>query len=205
MGGIGSGDWCRWDSKATIEDGLKIDIFYLRKQGVLKHSGATGNLSWSRDGKEQGVISFGVGTDRLVLMYSHSKYGGERQEVKETIMFDRTSCNYGGERVWFLCPECEKRVAVLYCASGRFLCRHCNNLPYTSQNETHMDRMRRKAGKIRHNLGASQDLTVPVWEKPKGMHWKTFNRLLREEKKANEASVFAMAKKLRMFERLGWL
>jgi hypothetical protein len=34
---------------------------------------------------------------------------------------------------------------------------------------------------------------------------KTFERLLREERKANRASTFLMAKKLEMFKRLGWL
>jgi hypothetical protein len=37
------------------------------------------------------------------------------------------------------------------------------------------------------------------------MHQKTFDRLVREEEMANTASVMEMARKLEMFERLGWL
>jgi hypothetical protein len=35
------------------------------------------------------------------------------------------------------------------------------------------------------------------------MHQKTFDRLVREEEKANIASVMEMARKLNIFERLG--
>ncbi len=68
-----------------------------------------------------------------------------------------------------------------------------------------MDRMMRKARKVRQRLGASESLLDPIWEKPKGMHRKTFERLVREERKAKEASTFAMTEKLGMFERLGLL
>jgi hypothetical protein len=46
---------------------------------------------------------------------------------------------------------------------------------------------------------------APIWEKPKGMHWKTFERLVRGESKANQASTFVMAEKFGMFERCGLL
>lgn len=199
MGGIGSGRWCRWDNKATLEDLHKINIHSLQKKNLLKQPGSTGNLSWFSDREKVGSINFFVGEEYMVLLYSHSSYGGESQKVKEIVKFDWTPCNYGGERVWFLCPQCVKRVAVLYCSSGRFLCRHCSNLRYGSQNEVYIDSMMRKARKIRCRLGASQDLTEPVWDKPKGMHWETFNCLVMEEEKANQASNKAIAEKLGMF------
>jgi hypothetical protein len=78
--------------------------------------------------------------------------------------FDAPSCStlyHGGERLWFLCPHCGKRVAVLYGSGARFLCRHCYTLPYGCQNKTYMDRMMRKARKIRAHLGASESLMEP--------------------------------------------
>lgn len=43
-----------------------------------------------------------------------------------------TKCNYGGDRVWFLCPTCDRRVGTLYRQPLNilFLCRHCHNLTY---------------------------------------------------------------------------
>lgn len=44
----------------------------------------------------------------------------------------RSQCNYGGDRVWFLCPACNQRIGTLYRRplSELFLCRNCNNLTY---------------------------------------------------------------------------
>ncbi len=102
------------------------------------------------------------------------------------------------------CSACGSRDCSIRIVFTGFLCRHCYDLPYGSQNETYMDRMMRKARKVRQHLGASESLMEPVWERPKGMHWKTFERLVRE-REANQASTFAMAEKFGMFERKGWL
>jgi hypothetical protein len=44
---------------------------------------------------------------------------------------------------------------------------------------------------------------MPIREKPKGMHWKTFERLVREEREAKHAFTFAMVDKFGLFDRLG--
>ncbi len=51
---------------------------------------------------------------------------------KQLIELTSTKCNYGGERVWFLCPACNKRVGTLYRKplNKIFLCRICLNLTY---------------------------------------------------------------------------
>lgn len=43
-----------------------------------------------------------------------------------------TKCYFGGERVWFLCPACSRRIGVLYRPPLKpvFLCRHCHDLTY---------------------------------------------------------------------------
>ena len=205
MGGMGSGSWFRWGKKTTTEEVHRVDIRYLHKQGLLRCPGSTGSLSWSRGGEQTGSVRYRIEQDRLVLMYRYRLHGEDWRDVEEQVWFDRTPCNYGGERLWFLCPHCGKRVEVLYGAGARFLCRHCYTLPYGSQNETYMDRMMRKARKIRTRLGASESLMEPIREKPRGMHWKTFERLVRAEDEANHASTLAMAKHMRWFEGGGWL
>jgi hypothetical protein len=111
-------------------------------------------------------------------------------------LFDRTSCNYGGQRTWFLCPRCWQRVAVLYGAGKYFWCRHCYDLTYSSQQESRQDRLMRKARKIRARLGASNDFTKPILFKPKNMHQKTFDRLRREADHASHLSLIIMAQRL---------
>jgi hypothetical protein len=50
----------------------------------------------------------------------------------QVINLTKTKCNFGGERVWFLCPACSKRVGTIYRRplAELFLCRHCLNLTY---------------------------------------------------------------------------
>ncbi|MEJ1382416.1 MAG: hypothetical protein RPT95_15850 [Candidatus Sedimenticola sp. (ex Thyasira tokunagai)] len=202
MGGLGSGNWYRWDKKTTAEEVHRVDIRYLKKQGYLV-SGYSGWLSWSCGGEETGSIRFRVECGCLVLIYRSRSDGSAWVDMEETVWFDRTPCNYGGERLWLSCPDCGKRVAVLYGHGPRFLCRHCHGLPYGSQNETRLDRLNRKARKIRKRLGASDD--EMVWRKPKGMHWKTFDRLIQEEQAVDSAATLEIVQKMGAFDRLGWL
>jgi hypothetical protein len=65
-------------------------------------------------------------------------------------------------------------------------------LPYASQEETAEDRALRKVRTLRARLGASMDLLEPIWIKPKGMHWRTFARLVQEEQAAQRAQVVLM-------------
>ena len=197
MGGVGSGTWYRWDRKTTAEEVNRIDIRYLRQRGLLCPSGVRRSMSWSCGDQETGSIGFWVEQDRVLLSYRYRFGSEEWKDIEESIWFDRTPCHYGGERLWFLCPNCSARVALLYGLGPRFLCRHCYRLPYGSQNESFIDRMMRKARKVRKRLGASSNLMEPVWAKPTGMHRKTFDRLVREEEKANQASNLAMALKMR--------
>ena len=200
MGGPGSGNWYRWDKKTTTDEVHRLDVRYMRKHGLLK-PGYSGTLSWSRGGEKTGSIGYHVWSHKLVLKY-RAKIGGEWEDVEEPVQFDRTSCHYGGERLWFLCPHCGRRVAVRYGHRARFLCRHCYALPYGSQNEDYVDRMVRKARRLRARLGASDDLSQPILWKPKGMHQKTFERLRKAAEKADEEAALALAAKIGMFEAI---
>ena len=195
MGGYGSGSWYRWNSKTTTESQLWIDIRWLKKQGYLS-PGAMGSLSWSRGEKKTGSIRYRTEEDQVVLFYRHRPHGGEWEQVEQTVTFDRTSCNYGGHRTWFLCPHCGKRVVVLYGAGKYFLCRHCYGLTYASQQEGKADRLMRKARRIRARLGASNNLMEHILSKPKNMHWKTFDRLCKVADHANNLSWLIMGQRL---------
>ena len=68
-------------------------------------------------------------------------------------------------------------MAILY-GGGIFACRNCHQLAYPSQREADYDRAARRADKIRERLDWEQGILNPKgWEKPKGMHWRTFERL----------------------------
>ena len=174
MGGRRSGTWCRWSTQSTCEEVKRVDIRYMRKQNLLK-PGYSGSLSWTRGNESAGDIRYRVEQSRLILNYRFREYGGDWQPVKESVWFDRTPCNYGGERLWFLCPRCSKRVAVLYGADVRFLCRYCYNIRYSSQMKGKLDQLIDQKHKLGNRI--FEDYDGDGWRKRKGMHQKTFDRL----------------------------
>jgi hypothetical protein len=194
LGGVGSGNWYRFDMKTTTDECHSVDVRYLHRNGLLK-PGHWFSLRWSRAGSEtgsiRGVVEGDKRPERVVLLYRcRSGPGDEWENVKEAVELTRTSCNFGGERPWFICPGvvngvvCGRRVAVLYGPGRYFLCRHCYDLRYESQNENEMYRALRRAQKIRKRLGGSANMMEPFPEKPKGMHWRTYERLCWEHHEA---------------------
>ena len=178
MGGPGSGNHeRRWDAKPSTADYLRLDLAGIRRGGGLR-PGAAGTVTWSRGEEATSSIGWAVASEdgtpaALALRYA---VGGEG--VRYAVPLTWTPCRFGGRRPWFVCPGegCGRRVGVLY---GRrlFLCRHCHGLAYESTRESAGDRALRKAQRIRERLGGSADLLAPFPPKPKGMHWRTYERL----------------------------
>jgi hypothetical protein len=146
--------------------------------------------------------------DRVTFFYRHrTGPGDERDDVKETVPLDWTACNFGGKRPWFLCPgvvgdkRCGRRVAVLYGPGRYFLCRHCYDLGYESQRDNKTYRALRRAQKIRERLGGSANVTEPFPEKPRGMHRRTYERLLWEHHEAELEHLASMREWLDKTER----
>lgn len=160
-----------WKRKA--ESSLALDIRQIARKGLLM-PGRWFSWSWTytHSGERAGSIGIQVSADaeHVTLDYQWTPYGSDPISVKQPIKFERTSCNYGGSRPWFRCPKCGRRCAVLYFGNGRYACRKCNQVAYTSQSEDSMSRAWRKQNKIEAKL-------IDGWGKPKGMHWKTYERL----------------------------
>ena len=130
--------------------------------------------------------------------------GGEWQDREYSVELSRTRCNYGGERVWFRCPArgCGRRVAVLY-GGAIFACRKCHRLAYASQRADVLSRALGRADKIRARLRWKPGIAFMPGERPKGMHWKTYERFMR---KYLEAAELANAEMCARFVRLDiWL
>ena len=188
MGGYGSGRWYRYDSRDTVESYHRIDLRYIRKHGLLDRPWFS--LSWRRGREPSGSVGVSVERDddgrpeALRLTYRYRRgYGGEWQDVTDRIRIEWTPCNLGGERPWLMCPGCRKRRAVL-CGGTYFRCRECHGLAYESSRESVLERTDRKLRKLRERMGDENAWIGPadLWypEKPKGMHWCTWERLWRQ-------------------------
>jgi hypothetical protein len=198
MGGIGSGrpsGTGMWRDKC--HDYLSIDLAWLRKQGCLR-PGRRGELTWSRGGQQVGNIQYRVEASGLRLIYRTRPYGGEWSSVNELISFDYTQTNFSGRRAWFQCPSCRQRCRILY-GGSRFRCRNCHGLVYETQYEPPFARAATRALKIRKRLGGNGGIDDFFPEKPKGMHWKTYDRLRQEDEQLRNAWVAGISAKWTLF------
>ena len=125
------------------------------------------------------------------------------EKVQEPVSLEWSACNFGGERPWFVCPGagCGRRMAKLYGPGKYFLCRHCYDLVYESQRENRTYRALHKAQAIRERLGGSANMTMPFPEKPKGMHWRTYERLWWEHHEAEMEQLAGMREWLDRLEK----
>lgn len=158
-----------WRQKCEYK--LPIDVRVLHRKGRLV-AGQSFGWQWSRDGERFANISADTHLDALVLSYTWTPYGHEPRAVHCRVPLTRTPCRYGGERTWFLCPDCGRVCAVLFGISrrGNFACRVCQRLVYASEAESPIDRCWRQQRKIEAKLGE-------ILQRPKGMKQITFQRL----------------------------
>lgn len=175
MGGRGSGTWTRLDTRTTLAEVHRLDVRWLKRHGYLQ-PGVVAPLTWHCGDRESGSITLLCHGDALTLTYRYRRSDGDWQDMTQPVALDHTPCRYGGVRPWFCCPRCQRRVAVLALYRTGFWCRHCHRLPYASQQEGLIDRLWSQIRKLGQSVGATADESPWMWQKPKGMHWDTFER-----------------------------
>jgi hypothetical protein len=204
MGGFGSG---RQSGGRCTDDMRPLDVRKIHRDGLLS-PGRWFNWQWTRNGEVTAQIGLRVESDRVVLNYrsqSHWQNDGQWEQMKYPVLLDWTPCGFGGRRVWWRCPArgCGRRVAILY--GGRiFACRDCHRLDFRSQREADDDRAARRADKLRKRLDWEPGILNGNGWKPKGMHWRTYERLRRVHDENVQQALAGMAAKLGLLQgRLG--
>lgn len=193
MGGSGSGNWYRSDSKTLTEHCMSIDVRRLNRKGCQEPGQ---KYSWKWQNGSNIVIETKPGA--IELFYSIPRNEQPCKDVHITAPLSWSSCNYGGKRPWFICPSksCGGRVAKLYLAGKYFLCRHCHDLAYLSQRQAKEFRLQDKAQRICRRLGANNCNDLFGAPKPKGMHWRTYEKLVDEAQEVELESLYAISQKL---------
>ncbi|MBT9477698.1 hypothetical protein [Polaromonas sp.] len=163
-------DPARCASEPT-EQTLKVDIRIWRKLGYLI-DGQSFAWQWSRGGEVTANIGVSVSNDFIRLGYAV-----QGTDASQTIQTTMTPCRYGGARTWFQCPVCCGRATVLFMRAGRFACRQCQRVSYTSQSGSAHDR----ANFRYHQLDALIKAGKPKWQRS-----ATFERLEDRFERVNE-------------------
>lgn len=130
MGGIGSSRWETTVTRVTTEGLLRLDVRALARDGCLR-PGTTAMVKWTHGPSI--VIVMAPGDPHLVTLDYHICTDTEQpMHIRERICLLQTPCTFGGSRVWFSCPGCQHRRAILYAFRGAFRCRTCHRLAYVS-------------------------------------------------------------------------
>ena len=183
--------------KTTVESCRSIDVLDWHRRGCLRSPGRF-SWAWRQDGERVASINVETEQYRVTLKCRSRRYGGDWASVKQRFPVAWTPCRFGGERPWFICSVnadgtyCGRQVTKLYHAGRLFACRHCYRLAYASQQESAHERGLRKAQTIRMRLGGTATMLDDVPEKPKGMHWRTYERLCRVQDAAHARSFIGL-------------
>ena len=167
-----------------------LDIRALHQAKNLREHRATFVSTWTRGNSKSSVMLNVLLGRRVLVSYTNA----ERQAILERIDIEWTPCHFGGERPWWTCPHCGRRCAIVY-ARGPwpFMCRLCANLTYETSQSDAYTRANCKSNKRRERLGWERGAPFPP--KPKGMHWRTWDRLFVEWSRAasvEHASLYAL-------------
>ncbi len=196
MGGHLSGRK-RWRNRAAVETVMELDLIQLNRAGCLE-PGWQGRWRCTKNGEASEWVDVRTELDHLTITFLTCDTRGRQHPTLQTINIDRVRCRFGGNRPFFLCPggvNCGRRVSKLYRPDGCYImCRFCHKLTFASQSETERHRAHRRADKIRRRLGGESGL----YEKPRGMHRKTFEKLraayFEAERKSEEKFILRSAR-----------
>ena len=206
MGGYGSGR-NEYATTPTVEECRRLDVDKLKE--FTEQPGANGPVWWGdREDPDATLAVFSEGESdtvderaaRLRLSYTITDPRTDEQaEYDYPIRLEYTECHFGGYRPWFRCPKCTDRRRKLYLpprgGDGRYLCRECYDLGYTSSRRSGNDlkeaelRYRRAFAKAdKDNRRPHPNRNEPPYfpERPKGMHGDTFEELLADVREARE-------------------
>jgi hypothetical protein len=196
-------------ARGTCEGCQSLDVRQLHRKDLLR-PGLRLPWSWTRKNELAGTITIETEHDAVVLIYRSHRFGStEWRDVRQRVPITWTECHLGGRRPWFKCDVysnglyCGRRVTTIYNGGDFFACRHCCGLGYASQQEPVRERGILTARKIRMRLRGGENIMAPFPDKPKGMHWRTYDRLRRVHDHAFERSLMGLAKSAERVER--WL
>jgi hypothetical protein len=166
----------RWRTRARLEDGLRLDLNSLFREGCAKRGEMRRRvISWDRDGDL-------VGAGIIETDFQEEPFGWITLKLGK--LEQRLQCggawrNFGGIQWYFICPA-GGNASVLWLPLGaaRFMSRKAwgRRVAYRSQFETPRHGAQSQAEKIRRRLGEEEHPSSAATDpaKPKGMHWRTY-------------------------------
>lgn len=108
-----------------------------------------------------------------------------KDREREAVAVAWIDARFGGQRPYFVCPGCECRSEILYCAPW-FACRKCHGLAYRSENLTPIERKRQRLHKLQQSAGVDiSRFPSPIPAKAKWQRWHSYINLRRKIEEAD--------------------
>jgi hypothetical protein len=168
--------WLMSSRRSTTGDLRRIVVKDIVKCG-LDRRGAVFTWAWrTSDGKQTASIGARVEGDENEA-YLHLDYRLNGAPIKQRVKLEALPCRFGGVRWLAFCPSTGCSVAHLYIGSSGVYSRHAYRLKFDSQRESPLDRSFRRRDKALKKLKSDSPL---ILSRPKGMHLRTYGRLLHE-------------------------
>jgi hypothetical protein len=177
---------------------MPLDIRKLTRKGLLV-PGSSFSWQWTVNDRKVAGINIRVDLPSVVLSYFMKSSG---EIVEQWVQTQTSPCHLGGQRHWFTCPKCDKRVAILYAPGRYFACRQCGDLAYATQKQGAGGRASTRVNKIRKRLGWQAGILNDTGGKPKGMHWATYQRLRSQHDTLLQVSLQDMGRKLGILNKM---
>jgi hypothetical protein len=188
MGGFSSGR-----TRVRVEDGLILNLGRLLRQGsIIPGKHVMGSLKWTSTGTKGVRASIGYEADLTHPGESYVRlhYNVGSKPMDYRVWLRRAPCRFGGFRWWWRCPRTEQNAAKLYLPPGAtmFASRHAYRMGYKSWGGGPLDRSHIRQRRIYEKLGGTyRQYGQSPPKRPKGMHHRTYARLLAELDAAKEA------------------
>ena len=164
--------------RAKLQDGFKFDLnAFLRP---IAHEKAKGlkvlwTVKFSVHEEASGQISLNI------LSETTGQITIDIDGVFQIIEIQAEPRHLGGHQWYFQCPRTGRRASVLWKLYGlhSFASRHAwsGQVAYSSQFETPMARAMMMSQSVINKLASSPDGEAGMF-KPRGMHWKTYDKLI---------------------------
>ena len=119
----------------AIEETSRLTIDDLRTWGFLSKTPRerTGTNTLSRNGEKTGSVGVIVEimeVEKPWHSYIEFSYRLDRKPIEYHHIIELFPCYFGGDRFYFRCTYCNRRVTALYLSGGYYACRHCQRLDY---------------------------------------------------------------------------
>jgi len=140
MSGVGRGVERK---KMLVQEACGLDTLILQRRGVFE---CRPDMRWTSTWKSGDEVVSSIaykliedldGPAALRLIYHRRNRSDDSEKFDYPVSIESTPCNYGGVRLWFICPlqarqNCVHRCRVIYITpyNDHFGCRECSELTY---------------------------------------------------------------------------